>query len=106
MSDVQTLLARCRELGAELTPTPHGTLKVKAFAPLPDTLKEELKQHKTEVLALLRSSSTSPLTLRCRHCESEARPDGGTLSQDQTNYIQLWRCLSCRARGSMVFRLQ
>jgi hypothetical protein len=53
MSDVQALLARCRELGAELTPTPHGTLKVKAPAPLPDTLRDELKQRKAEVLALL-----------------------------------------------------
>jgi hypothetical protein len=53
MSTVQVLLARCRELDAELTPTPHGTLKVKAPAPLPDTLKEELKQRKAEVLALL-----------------------------------------------------
>lgn len=53
MSDVQSLLARCRELGAELTPTPHGMLKVKAPAPLPDTLREELKQRKSEVITLL-----------------------------------------------------
>mgnify|MGYP003394553837 CR=1 FL=1 len=55
MSDVQALLARCRELGAELTPTPHGTLKVKAPAPLPDSLRDELKQRKAEILALLTS---------------------------------------------------
>lgn len=53
MSDVQTLLARCRELGAELTPTSHGTLKVKAPAPLPDELQAQLRQRKAEVLALL-----------------------------------------------------
>jgi hypothetical protein len=56
MSTVQTLLTRCRELGAELTPTPHGTLKVKAPAPLPDALREELKQRKAEVLTLLTSN--------------------------------------------------
>lgn len=55
MSTVQTLLTRCRELGAELTPTPHGTLKVKAPVPLPDPLREELKQRKSEVITLLTS---------------------------------------------------
>jgi len=56
MSDVHALLTRCHELGAELTPTPHGTLKVKAPAPLPDTLRNELKQHKSEVITLLTSN--------------------------------------------------
>jgi hypothetical protein len=53
MSDVQALLTRCRGLGVELTPTPHGTLNVKAPAPLPDGLRDELRQRKSEVLALL-----------------------------------------------------
>ncbi|SRR5712692_6117453 len=53
MSDVQTLLTRWRQLGAEFTPTPDGKLKVKAPAPLPEELREELRQRKAEVLALL-----------------------------------------------------
>ena len=53
MSDVQALLARCRELGAEFTPAPDGKLKVKAPAPLPEALREELKRRKNEVLAAL-----------------------------------------------------
>lgn len=53
MSDVQTLLTRCQQLGAELIPTPHGTLKVKSAAPLPEALREALKQRKGEVLAFL-----------------------------------------------------
>ena len=100
MSDVQTLLARCRELGAELAPGPDGRLKVKAPAPLPEELQEELKRRRGEVLALLLSTP-----LLCRHCNSEARPDGGTASKDQTTYIQFWRCLSCGAKGSTGFRL-
>ncbi|NOT55859.1 MAG: hypothetical protein HOP18_14770 [Deltaproteobacteria bacterium] len=51
--DIQTLLSKCRELGAEITPTLHGTIKLKAPAPLPDELREELRHHKAEVLALL-----------------------------------------------------
>jgi hypothetical protein len=58
VSTGQTLLARCRELGAELTPTPQGTLKVRARSPLPAALKNELRQHKAEVLALLTRSTT------------------------------------------------
>ena len=53
MSNIEALLARCRDLGAELTPTSHGTLKVKAPAPLPEVLRTELKQRKIEVLELL-----------------------------------------------------
>ena len=53
MSDVLPLLARCRELGATLTPAPNGKLKVRAPAPLPEALREELKRRKVEVLALL-----------------------------------------------------
>lgn len=105
MSDVQTLLTRCRELGATFLPLPDGKLKVRAPAPLPEELQAELRRHKGEVLALL-TQQPSPLSLRCRQCHAEARPDGGTLSQDQTNYIQFWRCLSCGAKGSTVFRLQ
>jgi hypothetical protein len=53
MSDVQTLLLRCRELGATLTPEPDGKLKLKAPSALPEELCEELRQCKAEVLALL-----------------------------------------------------
>ena len=45
MSDVQTLLSRCRDLGVEFTPTLHGTLKLKAPVPLPEPLREALKEN-------------------------------------------------------------
>jgi hypothetical protein len=53
MTDVQTLLARCRELGAEFIPLPDGKLKVRALVPLPEELQAQLRQYKTEVLTLL-----------------------------------------------------
>jgi hypothetical protein len=53
MSDVQTLLVRCQKLGASLTPSPDGKLKVRAPAPLPEELREALKRHKAEILPLL-----------------------------------------------------
>jgi hypothetical protein len=53
MSDVQTLLARCQKLGATFTPGPDGKLKVRAPAPLPEELREQLRRCKSEVLALL-----------------------------------------------------
>jgi TubC N-terminal docking domain len=53
VNDVHSLLARCRELGAEFTPTPDGKIKVRAPAPLPDELRQELKQRKSEILTLL-----------------------------------------------------
>jgi hypothetical protein len=73
---------------------------------LSESLRDELKKRKAAVLALLQPSTAIPLMLRCQTCGKDARPDGGTLSKDQTNYIQFWRCLSCGAKGSTVFRLQ
>ena len=61
MSDVQILLTRCRELGAEFTPTPEGKLKVKAPAPLPEPLREQLTHHKAEIMTLLRLSPTGTM---------------------------------------------
>ena len=66
MSDVQALLTRCRELGAEFIPQPNGKLKVKAPAPLPENLRQELRRRKPEVLRWveamhwLRSKLTTP----------------------------------------------
>jgi hypothetical protein len=51
--EICSLLIRCREHEAELTATPEGKLRIQAPAPLPDALRDELKQRKTEVLALL-----------------------------------------------------
>ena len=67
MNDVQTLLARCRELGAELTPTAHGTLKVKAPAPLPEELRQALKQRKAEVMSLVEAMTWLQARLTVPH---------------------------------------
>lgn len=53
MTDAQSLLIRCQELGATLAPGPDGKLRVRAPAPLPEGLRQELKRRKREVLALL-----------------------------------------------------
>ncbi len=47
------LLLRCTQLGADLTPTPHGMLKVRAPAPLPEDIQEALRTHKPDILYLL-----------------------------------------------------
>jgi hypothetical protein len=97
------LLTNLLSQGFSLTPLPGDKLEVRPASKLTDALRQELKQRKLDLLAVLRAT---PLSLCCRQCNREARPDGGTLSQDQTNYIQFWRCLSCGAKGSTVFRLQ
>jgi len=60
---------------------------------------------KPEVVAEMKLRESFSLSLRCRQCHAEARPAGGTLSQDGAGYVQFWRCLSCGAKGSTVFRL-
>lgn len=97
------LLTNLLRQGFNLIPLPGDKLEVRPASKLTDALRQELKQQKLDLLTLLR---TTPLTLRCRQCNREARPDGGTLSMDKTGYIQFWRCVSCGAKGSTVFRLQ
>ena len=94
MSDVQTLLARRRDLGAELTSTPHGTLKVKAPAPLPEALRAELNRRKTEVLALLTQQQASPLP--CPACGGRVRLD----PPDKSLPTRFWTCPGCGTWGA------
>jgi ribosomal protein L37AE/L43A len=93
MSDVQTLLTRCRELGAEFTPTPEGKLKVRAPSPLPEPLREALKQHKAEVMALLCQSPA----WSCPVCGGPVRLDPPDVTILPT---RLWTCSSCGAYGA------
>src|SRR5262245_48691549 len=72
MSNVQTLLARCWELGAEFIPAPDGKLKVRAPAPLPEELQEELRRRKPEVLALLRQQAADYRSLYRQAAEAVA----------------------------------
>lgn len=57
MTDVQTLLTRCRELGAEFFPLPDGKLKIRAPAPLPEELQAALRERKSELLTLLQQQT-------------------------------------------------
>src|SRR5262249_12591115 len=47
------LLADLRRQGFQLTPLPGDRLEVRPFSKLPEDLRAELKQRKSEVLALL-----------------------------------------------------
>jgi hypothetical protein len=93
MSDVQTLLARCQELGATLTPSPDGKLKVRAPAPLPEELQAELRRRKGEVLALL---SQQPAPWPCPHCGTPAEIEAVEPSRDGTRMLTFWHCEPCQ----------
>jgi hypothetical protein len=94
MSDVQKLLAQCRELGAEFTPTPDGKLKVRAPAPLPEHLQEELRRLKAEVLALLTQQEPAPWL--CPHCGQPAEIEAVEPSRDRQRTLTFWRCEPCQ----------
>jgi hypothetical protein len=106
MSDLHALLARCQALGAELTPTPHGTLKVKAPVPLPAALKDELRQYKAEVLALLtaprpfqddsRERGPSADAWPCPHCGQPATIEDVFPSADGERTLTMWSCEPCQ----------
>jgi len=49
----KAVLARCREYYAVLTPE-DGRLVIDSPEPLPDDLRRELREHKPEIIALLR----------------------------------------------------
>jgi hypothetical protein len=94
MSNVLSLLARCRKLGAELTPTPRGTLKVSSPTPLPEALREELKRHKPEVLRLLATSSPA---WPCPHCGRSAEIEVVERSFDEERMLTFWHCEPCQS---------
>src|SRR5262245_27596927 len=91
MSDVLALLARCRELGAEFSPAPDGKLKVRAPAPLPEELQEQLRRRKAEVLASL---SQSPFP--CPACSAAVRLEPALPEERPT---RIWTCMQCGAWG-------
>src|SRR5437762_3739001 len=94
MSDVQTLLARCRELGAEFTPAANGRLKVRAPAPLPEELQEALKQHKGEILTLLLEQQIP--SWPCPACGGRAHLEPA----DEHAPTRFWACSRCAAWGA------
>src|SRR5262249_52191265 len=97
MSDVQSLLARCQELGATFVPGPDGKLKVKAPAPLPEELREALRQRKAEVLALL---SQQPAPWLCRHCGAPAEIEEVCPSLDGKQTLTLGHGNPCGTGGA------
>lgn len=56
----ETLLTRCRDLGLTLALGPDGKLRISPRGVLPAELRENLKQYKAEVLALLVQQSSRP----------------------------------------------
>ena len=95
MNDVQTLLSRCRELGAEFTPTAEGKLKVWAPAPLPEELQAELRRRKAEVVAALTASQTPS-------CRCGSTTDVWQVNRD-TCWAQ-WVCRQCQGKVAMPTR--
>jgi hypothetical protein len=94
MSGVFSLLAKCRELGVELTPTEKGTLKVSSPIPLPEALRKELKRHKPEVLRLLTKPTFS---WPCPHCGRPAEIEAVEPSLDGERMITFWHCEPCQS---------
>jgi hypothetical protein len=93
MNDAHALLSRCQALGAELFPTQDGKLKIRAPEPLPDSLQEELRAHKPEILRLLAVAAS----FSCPSC-------GGvvTLEQPDPSILptRLWQCSGCSTWGA------
>lgn len=88
------VLDRLTALGASLTPTPEGTLRYRGPAYLLpaeeqqelDTLKKELGQYKTAILAQLTPGRESAAALPpCAVC-------GGV---DRWCDVEVWRCRTC-----------
>lgn len=95
MTDTQAILARCRELGARLMPTPHGTLRVKAPAPIPDSLRSELRRHKEEIIGLLREPAPTG-DWPCLNCGNRACIEDVFPSLDGERMLTMWSCNPCQ----------
>src|SRR5687768_12708693 len=58
MIAAQALIHHCQEIGVSLIPTPEGKLKVRPAKALSEELKDELRQHKEEIITLLNRKPT------------------------------------------------
>ncbi len=92
MSNMQLLLSRCRELGAEFIPQPDGKLKVRAPAPLPEYLWKELRQRKGELLTLLTGSPS----WSCPECKGQVRLE----VHPKEAPSRIWTCTTCSTWGA------
>jgi hypothetical protein len=71
--NAQEVITRCRDLGVTLAVSPEGKLRATPPGKLPEALREELKQHKGEVLALL-AQQEPPQTLYQEVCQATPPP--------------------------------
>lgn len=92
MIDVRLLLNRCHELGAKFIPQPDGKLKVRAPAPLPEDLREELRQRKGELLTLLTGSPS----WSCPECQGQVRLE----AHPEEAVSRIWTCTICSTWGA------
>ena len=73
MNEAAALLARCQKHGITLRPGEGGKLKVSPPPErLPEELREELKRHKQEILALLTTEAPAPLPEELKQHKAEA----------------------------------
>ena len=86
------LLTNLHHQGFNLTPLPGGLLEVRPASRLTPELREELKQRKPELLALLTQHSLFP----CPDCGGAVRLDP---SVDDIP-TRLWTCTKCETWGA------
>lgn len=83
------LLTNLHQQGFTLTPLPGGKLEVRPASKLPEELRQELKQRKAEILALLQPWP-------CPHCGNLAEIEGVEPSLDGTRMLTYWHCEPCQ----------
>ena len=88
---VLELLTDLQRQGFILRPLPGGKLEVRPASKLPEELRQELKQRKAEVLALI---SQQPWL--CPHCGRPAEIEAVEPSLDGARRLTYWTCSRCQ----------
>lgn len=89
------LLTDLSRQGFILRPLPDGKLEVKPASKLPEELREQLRQRKAEVLALL-NRRQEPSPWLCPHCGNPAEIEAVEPSLDGTRTLTFWNCQRCQ----------
>jgi len=95
------LIFKCRGLGVTLAPGPEGKLRVSPPGVVPEDLREALRQHKGEILALLNQSARPTLypVWPCEHCGQPAEIEAVGPSLDGQRTLTFWNCQPCQTWG-------
>src|SRR5262245_14543770 len=89
-SDAQAPAHHCQGISVTRVPTPEGKLKVRPATALSEELKDELRQHKEEIITLLNQKPTPSVRSSLSRVGETSADERGTLVRSACLGMSVW----------------